>query len=273
MYRQLLLHEMMREEINRLTAARNDMESHAGTLPLGSISRKRGKIYHSYRDVADGKQHMSAFSNPRILNDLKVRRKIRESLAVLDERIRVCSRFLEEDTLYDPMRVELELPEHYRGGKCPHLWLPGDVDPEAWANAEYPSNPMKIENPKQTNGGRNVRSKSESIVGTVAEEVKLLHRYEQQIIIKGEVFYPDFIFLLPETRRLIYYEHFGRMDDPFYVKRAEHKMEMYSYYGLYLGYNFFVTFETQNSSFSFPEANAIINRILELDRPIVPPAF
>ena len=188
-----------------------------------------------------------------------------EGLPVLENRIELCNLFVENDVVYDPARLELELPENYRGGRSPHLWLPGDIDPEAWAAADYPSNPARIENPNETDNGRIVRSKSEAIIGSVAEGAGLLHRYEQQIIIMGEVFYPDFVFLLPLTRRLIYYEHFGKMDDPDYVKKVMHKLEMYPYYGLYLGYDFFVSFETRATPFSFAGAKQNIHRILALD--------
>ena len=265
MYRQLLLHDMMKKEVERLSATKIDMQRFLKQLPAGSISGKNNKLYRSYREKPGGKQHMITIKDSKMLNDLRIRRKIIEGLPVLEERIRICSDFLEQDTFYNPEKIELELPQNYRGGKCPHLWLPGDMDPEEWANADYPSNPAVIENPNETNGGRIVRSKSEAIVGSVAEDVPLLHRYEQQIVINGEVFYPDFIFLLPFTRRLIYYEHFGKMDDPGYVKKTTHKLEMYPYYGLYLGYNFFATFETRNSSFSYPGAKQIIQKILSLD--------
>lgn len=265
MYKQLLLHNMMENEVERLTKAKLEMENQLRQLPSGSITYKRGKPYHSYREKTNGKQHMVSIKEEHILNDLKVRRQLDESVLILDNRIKTCNDFIENDTFYNPQKVELELPENYRGGKSPHLWLPGDVDPEEWANEDYPSNPAPIKNPSETDNGRIVRSKSEAIVGSVAEGISLLHRYEQKIVIKGEVFYPDFIFLLPFTRRLIYYEHFGKMDDLDYVKDTTHKLEMYPYYGLYLGYNFFATFETRNSSFSYPGAKQVIQRILAQD--------
>ena len=266
MYRQLLVHNVMESEAEKLTIAKDEMEARLKTLPSGSISLKRGKSYHSYREGPGGKQHMVAITDSKLLNDLKVRRKMKKSIAVLEAQIERYNTFLEGDNIYDPVKLELELPEHYRGGRCPHLWLPGDVDPEEWAAASYVSNPAKIENPSETNGGRIVRSKSEAIIGSVAEDVPLIHRYEQRIEINGEVFYPDFIFLMPLTRKLIYYEHFGKMDDLEYVKKTTHKLEVYPHYGLYLGYNFFASFETRNSSFSYPGAKEIINRMLEYDK-------
>lgn len=266
MYRQLLAHHVVACEAEKLTNAKHEMEVWLKTLPSGSISLKRGKSYHSYRESPGGRQRMVAITDSKLMNDLKVQRKIKKSIPVLEEQIERYNTFLEGDNIYDPVKLELELPEQYRGGRCPHLWLPDDIDPEEWAAASYISNPARMENPSETNGGRVVRSKSEAIVGSVAEDVPLIHRYEQQIIIKGEVFYPDFTFLMPLTRRLIYYEHFGKMDDPEYVKKTTHKLEMYPYYGLYLGYNFFASFETRNSAFSYPGAKEIINRMLEYDK-------
>jgi len=222
-------------------------------------------LFFQYEETPNGRQRMRSIKQPELLNDLKVRRQLAESIPVLDERIKLCNDFLDNDVFYNPKKIELELPANYRGGKSPNLWLPDDIDPEEWANADYITNPAPMENPSETNSGRIVRSKSEAIVGSVAEAVPLLHRYEQQIVIHGEVFYPDYIFLLPFTRRLIYYEHFGKMDDLDYVKKTTHKLEVYPYYGLYLGYNFFATFETRNSAFSYPGAKQVIQRILAQD--------
>ena len=261
---QLLLSELVNKDLKRLMKTKTEMEQQLKQLPKGSLTVRNGKYYHLYRE--NGKQHMVLIKDPALLNSLRIRKQLTASLPLIKMRIENCSSYLENDVIYDTKEKELELPEHYRGGRCPALWLPGDMDPVAWANADYPSNPAEMKNPSDTAGGRKVRSKSEAIIGSQAEARHLLHRYEQEIVIFGEKFYPDFIFLLPNCRRLIYYEHFGKMDDEDYVKKVMHKLEMYPYYGLYLGYNFFASFETKSMPFSFNGAKRNLDRILSMDR-------
>lgn len=54
--------------------------------------------------------------------------------------------------------------------------------------------------------------------------------------------YPDFTFLSKRTRKEIYWEHEGRMDDSEYAKTAIKKIKTYEDNGIYLGENLILTF-------------------------------
>jgi hypothetical protein len=214
----------------------------------------------------NGKQKMRAIKDPALMAQLSSRRQIEKCLPQLEVRIMNCKSFIENDRLYDVKRNLAELPERYRKFLCPQLFLPGDVDLEEWKTAEYEQNPAPIIKPSQTSGGRLVRSKSEAFIGSEIEAVPLSYRYEQKLVLFGEVVYPDFMFILPNSGQVVIWEHFGWMDDPEYAKKAMHKIELYCKAGWQLGVNFFFTFETADMPFSFPGAKAKLAEILETDK-------
>ncbi len=266
MYQQLLLHAMMKNEQQRLEQRKYKLEQELKTLPDGSIYEKNGNFYHIFR--VEGKQKMHSIKDPQLLHQLRVKRHIRMSLPQITSRLENCNLFLKNDELYDAGKKVLELPERYRTEKNESFWLPGDVDPEIWGKEEYERNPWAIKKPNRTTGGRIVRSKSESFIGSEIEDVPLFYRYEQKLVLFGEVFYPDFMFVLPGCRMIVIWEHFGMMDDPEYLKKAMYKFDIYSRAGWILGRNFFFTYETEADPFTLYEARKKLKEILALDKVI-----
>ena len=102
-----------------------------------------------------------------------------------------------------------------------------------------------------TDKGEQVRSKSELIIANLLSKLGIPYRYEAPLALKrfGTV-YPDFTILNMRTRKTIYYEHFGMMDDVDYCNKALMKIQHYVENGFYPGESFFFTFETGSVSIS-----------------------
>ncbi len=66
-------------------------------------------------------------------------------------------------------------------------------------------------------------------------------------LINGIVIYPDFTVLQKSTRKTVYLEHFGMMDDSGYVSAGIQRLDLYADSGIILGENLFVTYETKKS--------------------------
>ena len=264
MYRQLLLHQQMKLEVQRLEQTKQKLEQSLKGLPKGSIYTRNGRYYHVYR--IDGKQHMSSIKDPALLSGLQIRRCIEACLPRISIRLKNCEDFLKKDQLYDAHASFAQLPERYKHMEYREFWLSGDVNPEEWGAEVYEHNMWSIEKANQTAAGRIVRSKSEAFIGSTLEAVPLIYRYEQKLVLFGEVFYPDFIILLPNCRKVIIWEHFGMMDNPQYAAKALHKIEIYSKAGWILGENFFFTFETGDMPFSFLKAKEKLDEILASDK-------
>lgn len=96
-----------------------------------------------------------------------------------------------------------------------------------------------------TEKGERVRSKSEKILADYFYHIGIPYKYEKPLHLKGYgTVYPDFTFLSPKTRKEIYWEHDGRMDDPVYARNAVKKINTYIRNGIYPGENLIITYET-----------------------------
>ena len=89
------------------------------------------------------------------------------------------------------------------------------------------------------------------------------YRYEYPVYIKrwGTI-YPDFMVLALAKKKEVYWEHFGRMDDPEYAEKAVQKIEAYAENGYVIGDNLIVTFETRQSVFTTRKVQMIIEQYL-----------
>lgn len=75
--------------------------------------------------------------------------------------------------------------------------------------------------------GDMVRSKSEVIISNTYLLKRAQYRYEEETKVGNKTFAPDFKVLIPRTNKIKLHEHFGRMDDPEYRRKAMWKMEYY----------------------------------------------
>ena len=138
--------------------------------------------------------------------------------------------------------------------------LPKNINrQEDWRNEEFKTNPLY---PEQRNvpcpSGNFVRSKSEVFIDMALSQAGIPYRYECELILGKQNYYPDFTILHPGTGEVIYWEHFGKMNDPDYARSAFNKMRKYYENGLIPGKNLIVTFETRGNPFTFNEAQAAL---------------
>mgnify|MGYP000549117692 CR=1 FL=1 len=114
-----------------------------------------------------------------------------------------------------------------------------------------------------TEKGERVRSKSEKILADYFYRNNILYQYEKPLYLKGYgTVYPDFTFLSPRTRREIYWEHDGKMDDPAYAKSAVRKIDTYQKNGIYPGENLILTFETSDIPLNTRTIQEMVRRFL-----------
>ena len=100
-----------------------------------------------------------------------------------------------------------------------------------------------------TDNGEHVRSKSEVLIADRLKKLGIPYRYECELVLKdGRKIYPDFTILNIRKRRILYYEHLGKMEDPAYVLRNLQRFDWYRENDIILGDQLFVTWESQ----SFP---------------------
>ena len=116
-----------------------------------------------------------------------------------------------------------------------------------WLSIPYEKKPFPQYGPKHYSmSGKEVRSKSEGKIYDCLEHRNIPFVYEFPVKIDGINYHPDFKCLNPRTLEVIYWEHWGTMDDPSYVNKQLKKLEAYRKAGIILGKNLFVTIETKD---------------------------
>lgn len=122
--------------------------------------------------------------------------------------------------------------------------MPAEV--QDWLNATYHQNTMYPENlVHKTLAGHMVRSKSEALISNALFYKKIPYRYECMLELGNIQFFPDFTILHPQTGKIIYWEHFGLMDDSVYCEKAFNKLKFYALHGIIPSVNLILTFETR----------------------------
>lgn len=112
--------------------------------------------------------------------------------------------------------------------------------------------------------GHMVRSKTELLISDKLFKAGIPYNYEKPLdgkIRKGRIF-PDFSFS-DAAGDLIIWEHFGRMDDPQYLKGHEWKMNWYAQNGFAEGENLFLTKETLASGIDSSELERVLEQIAQ----------
>ena len=259
MDRQLELHRMVEMELGRCRDLLDEFNRVYPGLPKGSLQDRNG---HPYRFVREnGKASQSVLHDSEMQRKLRKRRYIQKGRSLLNRRIENCIRFLKNDTFYDPLQIEKGLRPIYRNVSGLGIFLENDIDPAEWMAAEYSSNSYDFEEDHFTAGGIRVRSKSEALIGTQMEAKGMLFRYEPALQLGNTVYYPDFCILLPNRRKVVYWEHFGRMDDAGYAARAMQKLDMYRRFGIPVIF----TWETRSQPLNIKEINLKLEEILRMD--------
>ena len=110
----------------------------------------------------------------------------------------------------------------------------------------------------KTVSGVTVRSKSEAIIATILHFNSIPFRYECMLDLGNTTFYPDFTILHPLTGELIYWEHFGLIDDESYRENFFSKLDLYIRNGIIPTRNLIMTFETHDMPLQTDYVNEIV---------------
>jgi len=147
---------------------------------------------------------------------------------------------------------------------CP-IEVPTEDFVKMWQSQSYEGKGFEEDVPEiYTAKGERVRSKSEMMIADMFEREGIPYRYECPLKLKGiGVVYPDFTMLHKETKKEIYLEHFGMMDNPEYLEKALQKIELYEQNGIYPGDRLLITHETKKTPLHRKTVSRMIERFLK----------
>lgn len=120
---------------------------------------------------------------------------------------------------------------------------------QKWSNTPFETKGIGESTPPLlTEKGEPVRSKSEVIIADILHREGIPYRYECPLLLKGgKIIHPDFTTLNIQSRKILYWEHLGKMDDPIYAQNAIDRLNDYEENGISLGESLIVTWETKNT--------------------------
>ena len=159
------------------------------------------------------------------------------------------------DQIYDslsPIRRQLIQPVVPRDEEFIADWLakhPGYQNPLPFTDETYTAKRMPV------------RSKTEKFIADQLDALGIPYVYEPKLVLPNyKTIYPDFLILNRRTRKEVYWEHLGMMDDPDYCETNTLKIDAYQKNGYWLGQSLIITFETSKHSLNTLYMQQIIDR-------------
>ncbi len=131
-----------------------------------------------------------------------------------------------------------------------------------WKNSEYHGLDFNPDYPEYyTRQNLRVRSKSEVIIADILDEAGIPFLYEKPLRLKTGTVHPDFTLLNIKTRKELYWEHLGMMDDIDYRNNAYLKLRNYESNGLYPFESIIWTFETGRYPLNTKEIRKMVKKL------------
>lgn len=200
-------------------------------LPGGRlIIRKRGRKYFMYR-LKDGKEQ--GMTGKAIAQQLARKCFIENQMYICRENCRILERAAEEmerarEIVESGKKKSLGGATYRRLGEVMDETVYGfSAGERKWMERNSGRNPFKREDLRyMTRQGVAVRSKSERMIADLLNGYGLVYRYEGKLVVEDGVFYPDFIIIAKDGRKVIW-EHMGLMDNDDYRSRANVKINAY----------------------------------------------
>jgi len=198
--------------------------------------------------------------------------KLKRAAELERQQIEKCIGILESKTdgnvdSADIDQVYRMLPDFIKDNANPSVFT-DDGFARKWQEEEYNNRWMsRKDHAYETPRGEKVRSKSEWIIASMLYEAGVPYRYEETVALNEDfqVFlYPDFTVLNKRTRKVYYWEHFGRMDDPEYIMNSfMPKMNDYYNFEFLPGDKLLMTFESKGHPLDTTEVKRIIDGFLK----------
>ena len=243
----------------------NELSMLTGKVPNGAKLRsaKHGTGYQYFMRIKPSdingeyikaKNRKQAIILAQIEYDENLLKRLRKALSALKIIKKNCSEEVFGTTLNNMPPGKRELI------KLPYL---SDKDYTLkWKNTDYIGLDFSPDYPEYyTRQNLRVRSKSEVIIADILDEYGVPFLYEKPLHLKSGLFHPDFTLLNIKTRKELYWEHLGMMDDIDYRNNAFQKLRNYESCGLYPYESVIWTFETGKYPLNTKEIRKMVKQL------------
>lgn len=254
------LYNQICDEYKRLEHQIKFLETQIKTLPKGAlICAKNGNYFKWYKRDGTKLSYLKK-KNLKLAEELALKKYYSLQL---------------QDLLHEKIAINMYLKHHQQNvNKASRLlsdtsgylalltnhFTDYSKELKEWVNAPYEKNNKYPEQLiHKSISGNIVRSKSEALIDMALYQNQIPYRYENPLILNDITIYPDFTLRHPKTGQLLYWEHFGMMDNPNYSKNACNKLQLYSSNGLIPSFHVITTFESEEC----PLTSVLIGKIIE----------
>ena len=269
----MILEELLRERERLEFLLSSAMQDTTGK-PEGSLRISKGRSAHD-KDLTNVRFYQRKSQSDRVGTYIpKDKLQIAQALAqktyaekltkTITPKLEMVNELITEYTDNLPESVYAAQSEVRQRLIQPYI-LPDEEYVAKWLDIPYEPNPKYSETRDQiTANGELVRSKSEVIIADNLKMLGIPYKYEAPFKLKdGETIYPDFTCLNVRRRKVIYLEHFGRMDlQEYRTKEFFWKLRHYDAEGIIQGKDLIMTFEDGDNSFNFASYKNTIEDVL-----------
>lgn len=240
-----------------------NLESRITKCPPGKLLCAKDRKYYKWYISSEGGIKYLSRDNEEMARQLAVKRYYCEQLKSVKQEFSLNEYYLKHHD--EKTEIAHELLYSAPGY---HELLEGQVHPMSakiseWAAEVYPKSLKHSENLiHKTRAGHMVRSKSEVIIANALFSNGVPYRYEDELHLGNAVLNPDFTIMDPHNGEIIYWEHFGLIDNKDYSHNAFDKLKIYADNGIIPSINLIVTFETAGKPLDSTYVHDIIQKRL-----------
>ena len=249
-----MLYQNILGEYHRLQTQIEETQQELAALPNGKLTCAQGSYGYKWYHTIDHTRTYLPKSKQSMAEQLAVKKYLKLLLKHLEHEKTALEFYLRHHS--DSFQNDItHLTGHpgYQELLASYFQLKSDTA-QTWANAPYDRN-MKFPEHlvHKTSSGIDVRSKSEAMIALFLHTNRIPFRYECALNVGGVVLYPDFTIMHPKTSKIYYWEHFGLMDDPAYVKNVGSKLQLYMTNGIIPSIQLITTYETKANPLNYDE--------------------
>lgn len=162
------------------------------------------------------------------------------------------------------------IPEPLRDFVDTNVMLDEQTAAEFEKERDYADNPRESDQVFISPRGERFKSKSEWIIADVLRQHGVPFFYEkpfengiyEELRTSKYNLHPDFTCLNKRTGKIYYWEHFGRLDDPWYVVKFIERIQNYAAYGVFLGSELMISVESKKVPLRISYIKGLIEKYL-----------
>ena len=256
-----------RDMIERLCTELSDrissLESELSILPEGEFySRYKNGVccyFRRFRKAGNRKKErrIGIKKDPELLSALVRKKYVTEALTILEKDLAAAEDLLKA---YIPSDENSVMEKFI--GKYPDLAggiYHGTVDTEKWARSFRFESDFHEENLTSTAAdGTKRRSKGEILIGAKLDQYNIPYRYESMAH-PDLKWIPDFKIMRPRDNKLLFWEHFGLVNDSDYMDHCRTKLIDYEKAGIVPWDNLIITYDQADGGINERLIDAMIH--------------